>query len=74
MFVHTFYGDLYLGAAPLESITGDADEGKNIAPDLLPRVDTQGQLLANGQHHYLDWDGVAVSMYLSESEADYEHV
>lgn len=70
MFVHTFYGDLYLGPAPLTSITGD----DCLAPDLLERVDPNGSLLETHELHYVDWDGVAVSMYLSESEADYEHI
>lgn len=57
MKIHTTYGDVDCGWADLAHV-------QDMCPELLKRVDPDNNLVATGKIHFVDWDGVAVTLTL----------
>lgn len=61
--VHTWHGGLYCGSVPVEYLINmGMDDEKNF----FDKVDPNGYLFAHGEYHYLDFEGVAVTLKLED--------
>lgn len=61
--VHTWHGDLYCGSVPVPYL---ANMGMDDEENFFDRIDPEGHLLEHGVYHYVDFEGVAVTMKLED--------